>query len=163
MMHLRKLITRADSGAALAELVLVAPLALLVLIGLIEVGRFGDYIIRVTNAASAGAFYGAQNASTAGDFTGMQNAAIADAASLPNISVSTPSNYCVCWSAPTTQFACTVTGATSTCTPSSTNHEIAYVSVTVSGSLPSLTNYGFLPASLRTINVTRTAVMQVAQ
>ncbi|BDE07008.1 hypothetical protein WPS_22840 [Vulcanimicrobium alpinum] len=161
MMKYFKPLQRASRGAALVELVLIAPLTLIVLIGLIEIGRYGDYVIRIANAATAGAFYGAQQPGNAGDFTGMQAAATADAAALPNISA-TATNYCACWAAPTTHFACTV-AATSSCTPAATNHEIAFVSVTVTGSLSSLTNYGFLPASLRSISVSRTAVMQVAQ
>ena len=68
-----------ESGSALAEMAIVLPLLVLVLIALIEVGRFGDYTVRAGNAARAGVQYGAQNSITALDTAGMQNAASSDA------------------------------------------------------------------------------------
>ncbi|MGH7684744.1 MAG: TadE/TadG family type IV pilus assembly protein, partial [Vulcanimicrobiaceae bacterium] len=73
------ILKRADRGTALAEMALIAPLLLILLLGLIEAGKVGDYAIRVTSAARAGVQFGAQNEATAGDTQGMQNAASADA------------------------------------------------------------------------------------
>ena len=56
-----------ESGSALAEMAIVLPLLVLLLIALIEVGRYGNYTIRAGNAARAGVQYGAQNTITAAD------------------------------------------------------------------------------------------------
>ena len=67
------------SGAAMAELVVLAPLLLLLLLGLVEAGRAGDLAITVASAARAGVQYGSQNHTTAADTTGIQSAATNDA------------------------------------------------------------------------------------
>jgi Flp pilus assembly protein TadG len=142
-----------DSGSALAEMAIVLPLLVLLLISLIEIGRFGDYTIRAGNAARAGVQYGAQNTITAEDFTGMQTAATHDAQS-PALFTATASNFCTC-----------ADGSTSTCAPTdcSASHMIEYVQVVTTGSLSSITNFPGLPASLRQITVQGKAVMRVAQ
>ncbi len=146
-------LTACDSGSALAEIVIVLPLLVLLLIGLIEVGRYGNYTIVAGNAARAGAQFGAQNTTTAANITGMQNSALSDAQNLSGLTV-TASNYCEC-----------ADGSTSTClaTDCPTSHRIVYVKVLTSASVPSLTNFAGLPASLRTITVQGKAVMRVAQ
>ena len=142
-----------DSGSALAEIVIVLPLLVLLLIGLIEVGRFGNYTIAVGNAARAGVQYGAQNTVTADDNAGMQNSAAADAQNVPNFHA-TASHYCEC-----------ADGSASTClaTDCAASHRIIYVQVVTDASVSSITNYAFLPASLRTMVVQGKAVMRVAQ
>lgn len=154
MRHTRRpTVTTCDSGSALAEIVIVLPLLVLLLIGLIEVGRYGNYTIVAGNAARAGVQYGAQNTVTAADITGMQSHAVSDAQNLSGLTA-TASNYCEC-----------ADGSTSTClaTDCSTSHRIVYVQVLTAATVPSLTNYAFLPASLRTITVRGKAVMRVAQ
>jgi len=142
-----------ESGSALAEIVIVLPLLVILLLALIEVGRFGNYTIMAGNAARAGVQYGAQNTITAADTTGMVNAALADAQNVAGLSA-TASSYCEC-----------ADGSTSTClaTDCPTSHRIIYVQVLTTGTVPSLTNYAGLPASLRTITVHGNAVMRVAQ
>ncbi len=61
------------SGAAMAELVILAPLLLLVLLGAVEAGRAGNLALTVAGAARAGVAYGAQNHTTAADLTGNAN------------------------------------------------------------------------------------------
>jgi Flp pilus assembly protein TadG len=142
-----------ESGSALAEMAIVLPLLVLLLIALIEIGRYGDYTIRAGNAARAGVQYGAQNTIAAEDFTGMQNAATNDAQSPPGFTA-TASNFCTC-----------ADGSTSTCatTDCPGSHMIEYVQVLTTGSLSSITNFPGLPASLRRITVQGKAVMRVAQ
>jgi Flp pilus assembly protein TadG len=142
-----------ESGSALAEMAIVVPLLVLVLIALIEVGRFGDYTVRAGNAARAGVQYGAQNTITALDTAGMQNAATGDANAGAGFTA-TASSYCQC-----------ADGSASTClaTDCSTNHRLVFVEVDTTGTFPSLTNFAGLPASLRTITVHGKAVMRVAQ
>ncbi|MDQ6925709.1 MAG: pilus assembly protein [Candidatus Eremiobacteraeota bacterium] len=142
-----------DSGSALAEIVIVLPLLVLLLIGLIEVGRYGNYTIVAGNAARAGVQYGAQNTVTAADITGMQTRALSDAQNLSGLTA-TASNYCEC-----------ADGSASTClaTDCAASHRIVYVQVLTAATIPSLTNYAYMPASLRTITVRGKAVMRVAQ
>ncbi|MDQ6942276.1 MAG: pilus assembly protein [Candidatus Eremiobacteraeota bacterium] len=142
-----------DGGSALAEIVIVLPLLVLLLLGLIEVGRYGNYTIAVGNAARAGVQYGAQNTITADDSTGMQNSAAADAQNVPNFHA-IASHYCEC-----------ADGTTSNClaTDCAASHRIVYVQVLTDATVPSLTNYAFLPASIRTMAVQGKAVMRVAQ
>ena len=67
----------------------------LLLIGLIEVGRYGNYTIMAGNAARAGVQYGAQNTITAADTTGMKTSADDDAQNVAGLTA-TASNYCEC-------------------------------------------------------------------
>lgn len=143
----------AQEGSSLAEIALILPLLVLLLIGLIEVGRFGNYAIVSGNAARAGVQYGARNTITAADLTGMQNAALDDAQHVSGLSA-TASNFCEC-----------ADGSASSCLPTdcAASHRIMFVQVLTTGTLPSLTNFPGLPASLRTITVHGKAVMRVAQ
>ena len=143
-----------ESGSALAEMAVVLPLLVLVLLALIEVGRFGDYTVRAGNAARAGVQYGAQNTTAALDLTGMQNAATSDASAGAGFSA-TASNYCQCSDG----------SASPNCLPSdcASSHRIVFVEVDTTGTFGSLTNFAGLPASLRTITVHGKAVMRVAQ
>lgn len=142
-----------ESGSALAEIVIVLPMLVLLLIGLIEVGRYGNYTIVTANAARAGVQYGAQNTETAADIAGMQNRALSDGQNISGLSA-TASNYCEC-----------ADGSASTClkTDCPTSHRIIYVQLLTSATVPSLTNSPYLPASLRTMTVQSKAVMRVAQ
>jgi len=54
-----------QAGQALVELALVLPMVLLLLLGVIEIGRYAYIAILVGNAAHAGALYGAQGFSKA--------------------------------------------------------------------------------------------------
>src|SRR4051812_20722057 len=49
------------NGQTIVELALVLPLLLLVLVGVTEIGRYAYFDILVSNAARAGAQYGAQS------------------------------------------------------------------------------------------------------
>jgi Flp pilus assembly protein TadG len=144
---------RGRRGAALVEMVVVTPILLLVLIGLVEAGQAGDFAIRVASAARAGVQYGAQNLSTALDNSGMQSAATTDADSSAVTAVA--SHMCECANG----------SVSASCLPSycSTSHQVVFVQVVTTGTMPSLFNYAPMPASLRTISITGTAIMRVAQ
>lgn len=144
---------RRSRGSAIAEMVVIAPLLLLILVGLIEAGRIGDYAIKVGNAARAGVQYGALSLGSAGDAPGMQNAATADGESASI--TATANEFCKC-----------ADGTASTCQPTdcATNHMVVFVQVTATGVFPSIfKNYQALPNSLRNLTITRKAVMRVAQ
>jgi Flp pilus assembly protein TadG len=74
----KKALLQSQSGASLLEFALVLPLLLLLLLGVIEIGRYAYVGILVGNAARAGAAYGAQTAITAADTAGITNAASSD-------------------------------------------------------------------------------------
>src|SRR5277367_3888446 len=86
---------REDRGQAFVELALVLPIFILLMIGAVEVGRLAYASIEVSNAARAGAAYGAQTGTTASDFTNIQLAATEDAPDVTSLSA-TPSLSCSC-------------------------------------------------------------------
>lgn len=85
---LRKLANR-DSGQTLVETALTVPLLSLLLLGAVEFGRAAYAAIEVTNAANAGAFYGA----TTGDLSGIQRAAQNDAGNLNGLTATGSFTY----------------------------------------------------------------------
>jgi Flp pilus assembly protein TadG len=134
------------------ELALVVPILLLLLVGIIEIGRFAFYSILVSNAARAGAQYGAQSLATAADTGGIQAAAINDVGSGANLTI-TPRPQCGCAKASLSN-ACP---ATLCLAP---EHPLVYVRVQADGDYPSLFNYPGLPTRIR---VTTVEEMRVAQ
>jgi Flp pilus assembly protein TadG len=135
----------------MAELVVLAPLLLLLMLGVIEAGRAGDLALTVGNAARAGVQYGAQNSVTAADLTGMETAATNDA----NLSgvTAVASTYCLCEDQ--TASTCGQSGACST------THQNTFVKVVVTGTETSIINYAPLPAGLRSVSISTTAVLRV--
>lgn len=144
---------RFQRGSALVELVVISPLLLILLIGLIEVGRIGNYAIQVANAARAGAQFGAQDISTAADLQGQANAATADT-QVPGVTASPVPTFCQC-----------ADGTASTCqqTDCATTHRLQWVQVTATGTYTTSLNSSFLPAPLRSITISQTATERVAQ
>ena len=143
---------RADErGQAIAELALLAPLMLVLVIGLIELGRYANFSIEVANAARAGVQYGAQNLVAANDTAGMQNAALADAPDLSSTMTATAIHFCTCFN-----------GATSTCQPADCpgSHRLLYVQVDTSQTFNSMLHF---PGVLNTLQVKGHAVMRVVQ
>lgn len=143
---------RRERGQSLVELAFVVPLLLLLLIGIIEIGRFAFYSIVVSNAARAGAQYGAQSLATAADAAGISTAAKNDGQGGTGLTV-TSNQLCGC-SGATLSGSCP---ATLCVLP---NHALVYVRVQVVGAFPSLFHYPGLPAS---IDVTSVEEMRVAQ
>lgn len=141
---------RADGGSAIAELALIAPLLVLLVIGLIELGRFAQYSILVANAARAGVQYGAQNLETAADLSGMQTAAQNDGQNVSGLS------------ATATQFCRCADGSASTCLPTdcSTSHRLVFVRVDTTGTFQSILHFPYVPTSQ---TITSRAAMRVAQ
>ena len=141
-----------ECGMALVEFAILVPAFMLLLVGLIEIGRFAYYSIIVANAARAGAQYGAQNLVTAADANGMKQAALSDAQNLASVTVPTsPSYFCQC-----------ADGTASTCqaTDCSASHRLTYVQVDTKGTYQPLLNYPGLPS---TFTVTGQAIVQVGQ
>lgn len=145
----------------MVEFALALPVLIMLLVGLIEYGRYAYFAIEVGNAAHAGAEYGAQSSTTAQDTAGMQNAAIADGQNtiFPLTSTAVTANYvCSCWNGTT---EATPTGALcgQVCTA---GRPVTYAQVSVSGTISPLLNYSLLglPSSW---TVNRTATIRVLQ
>jgi Flp pilus assembly protein TadG len=91
-----------NSGQSLLEMALMFPLLIMLFLGAAEYGRLAYIGIEVTNAARAGADYGAQNRGTASDSAGITSTATSDGANLKSMGV-TPQYLCAAsYSAPAT-------------------------------------------------------------
>ena len=150
---------RLQTGQALVEMAFVVPILVILIIGVIEIGRYAYISILVTNAARAGAAYGAQNLTTNGDATKISDAANNDFLSNGMSGLTTTSfNTCGCDSNGTissdTQGNCTP-GAPPTCPG---GHWVITLHVTSTGQFNGLFN--FLGATNMTI--TKSAVLRVA-
>lgn len=153
---------KGQAGGALVEFAITLPLLMLLLIGLIEIGRLAYFGIQVTNAARAGAEYGAlsfPNTSPAN----MQVAAQKDGQnSVANVSA-TAHYVCACWnpaSGTLTPSSPTVAGCSAPC--STGGHLVTYAHVSVSGTVHPLFNYGALGLPDHW-DVTRAATIRVLQ
>jgi len=136
---------RGRSGSALVEFAITAPFLILLLIGVIELGRYMYFAIVTQHASEAGAQYGAQSLANAANNTQIEAAVAADA---PNVSV-TASPEAICLSS----------GQSVNCpvgTPSPGVTE--YVQVKVSGTFKSLLNYPGIPNN---VPITATTTMRV--
>ena len=135
-------------GQSLVELALVLPLLLLLLVGVLEIGRFAYYDILVANAARAGAQYGSQSLTAAADVDGISTAAKNDG--LASLTV-TPSLLCGCSA-----------GSLGTCpTGNVCANPLVYIQVTASETdFKSLFSYPGLPA---TMTLSSTVTMRVSQ
>jgi Flp pilus assembly protein TadG len=131
-------LVRSQAGVALVEFALLAPVFILLFMGIVELGRFCTYAILAQAAARAGANYGAQNLTTAADLTGINTWATGDAQYLP-----TPI-------AVTYKDLCSVNGALppTTCTVSATSapvNTVYYVQVTVNATYQPWIQYPGIP------------------
>ena len=127
---------RCESGSSLLEFALVLPVILLLLIGLIDLGRAAYFGVLTSNAARAGAQYGAQSLYTINDTTGMSNAAVADAPGIGLTAV--PSKLC------------TINGGGLTTCPTSgsVQNVVYYVKVHTTGTFSSLIRYPGIPSPI---------------
>ncbi|MDR5726194.1 MAG: TadE/TadG family type IV pilus assembly protein [Terriglobia bacterium] len=145
---------RHDAGQALVELALVFPLFILLLLGAAEFGRLAYAAIEISNAARAGAAYGAQTNITASDFGNIELAATQDA---PNVSgvTATAMNFCTCSSGAATP------DCTTALTPCPSPARIQeYVQVNTTATVDPLFHYPGLPS---TFTLTGQAIMRVEQ
>jgi|SRR5579884_1147130 len=147
-----------QAGVALVEFALVVPVMMLILIGLIEVGRFAYLAILVGNAAHAGAEYGAQTIVTVTDTTGMRNAALQDGQSISGLNAS-GTQVCKCWNGATAS-ALSCSASVTSCPAGS--HRVIYAQVSATGTFHPLFNYGPLGFP-DPWTVTRVAQIRVSQ
>ena len=153
--------SHSQSGQTLLEVALLLPLLLVLLLGVIDMGRYAYISILVANAARAGADYGAQNLAQSVDTAGIKTAADNDyqnnGEAVNTLTVNS-SVSCGCDNAGTFTAApsCTGTGA-GTC---AAGHWVVIVSVTASGTFNTLFNYPGIP---KTSAMSRTSKVRVLQ
>lgn len=146
----RRMGVKSDSGQALVELAVILPVAVALLVGIAEIGRYANACIVVGHAARAGVQYAIQNRVTASDTTGIIQAAKADAPEFTNLTV-TPSHFCTC-----------ADGSSSTCEPTdcSGSRIIEYVKVDTEINMQSMFDYPGFPSSF---DVKGEKIMRVSQ
>lgn len=134
-------------GQTVVEVALLLPVLLLLLVGLIEIGRYAYFDILISNAARAGAQYGAQSLIQAADVAGIRTAAQNDGLAAMTI---TATQQCGC-----------AAGALGGCpTGAVCPQPLVYVQVTASDRYNSLFRYPGIPRSL---TLTSTVTMRVSQ
>ncbi len=152
-------------GLALTEFVLVAPLAFVLFIGILDFGRVFYAAMAVSNAARAGVQNGAQNNAKSGDFPGMIAAANAagDSTGIGGFATPEACRYCKCAdgtgscnSCSDGSDGCSSTSACRASCPSDTPQ--VYVSVTAHKVFATLFPYPGIP---RTTTLNRKAIMRV--
>jgi hypothetical protein len=150
-----------ERGTSLIEFALLIPLLLLLLLGIIEIGRYADASIVVANAARAGSQYGAQNLGTAADQSGITLAAQQDAGDTsllleePNLSGHvTNTNVCGCVGSAPNQATCS---ALPSC---GGGPMLVYVQVIASGDFKTLFPYPGIPAFPAISSTSRVRVAQ---
>lgn len=143
-------VLRDESGSTLIELALGIMLCMTLVLGAGECGRLAYAAIEISNAAHAGAQYGAQTHTTASNTTAMQNAALLDGPDVTGLTAQA-SHFCLCSD-----------GTASTCkaTDCSTSRVIEYVQVNTSGTVdPKI----YVPGLPKSYTLTGTAIMRVVQ
>lgn len=133
-----------EEGSSLVELALFLPVMILMLLGVVDMGRAIYAAIELSAAASTGAAYGIQNPT---DTAGMQKAALLDAADISG-ATATASYGCECSDG---------TGAVASCssTPSCEYNWVYYVQVKTSLNYKPLFSYPGIPSSLALTGTSR--------
>ena len=140
-----------SGGAAAVELALMLPFLVFMLITVVELGRLAYFSIEVSNAAHAGAQYGAQSEVTAASNAGMVQAALNDGYNVTGLTA-TAGYFCEC-STGTSVVSCVLASC-------SGSRLIEYVQVNTSATVKPLVQYPGIPASY---NLSGSAIMRVAQ
>lgn len=139
-----------ENGASLVELAIVLPFFLLLLFGVVDLGRCYYLMLEVSGAARAAAAYAVLSPT---DAAGIANAARLDAPDVTGLTVSTPSYGCECSDG--TSFS-----ANCTSSPSCTYNVVYRVSVTSSATYKTLFPWPMVPSSfsLASTSVMRTGL-----
>lgn len=151
-----------EGGAAFVELVLSLPILIILLVGAGDFARVMYLTIEMTNAARAGAQYGALTLAQSKDFTRMQSTALAAA---PNISGMTAvgTRFCQC-ATNSGVFSSLAPGTTCDDAPATScpgTHRVTTVTVTTTASFSTIAGFVGIPRTLSAI--TRSATLRVAE
>jgi Flp pilus assembly protein TadG len=135
---------REDRGSSFVELGLVMPLFLVIFAAGVEIAQLGYFAIEATDAAKAGAIYGAQSSATASSTTAIQLAASNNAPRLTTMGALTVNSSIACQCASGTSFATfDCSKAATACV--SPNRTVKYVQVDTSAVVSSFCRYAGLP------------------
>ncbi len=158
----RRRTVRRQSGQSLVEVALMLPFLLVLLLGVIEIGRYAYIGILVGNAARAGAAYGTQSPAMSVDEPGITLAAKNDFQNNGQdpslLTVDAPVVVCGCDSGGTVTTAGCSTQTNPTAGTCTTGHWVATLTVTAHGTFSGLFNYPGIPAS---VALSRSATMRV--
>jgi Flp pilus assembly protein TadG len=126
----------ASRGQSFVEFGIVAPVLLLVLLAVADLGRVFFVSIELNDAARAGTQFGIQSPANAADISGMEQAAQNDASNISGVSA-TASEYCQC-----------PDGTTPACNSSPSCSDMrVYVEVDTTGSFQTLLDYPGISSS----------------
>jgi hypothetical protein len=114
------------------ELALLLPLILLLLIGIIEIGRLAYFYIEVSDLARAGAQYASQSLANASNTTNINQAVLNDAQDIDQAFLSTPASNQECGCPGAAPGACPASGCA---------YPLVYVTVTTRYDLGPLFRY----------------------
>jgi Flp pilus assembly protein TadG len=142
-----------ENGSAIVELALCLPVLILIVLGTGDFARAFYTSIALSDAARAGAQYGAHSVAQSGNTAGMQTAATS-AVNVTGISA-TASRTCYCAANDGSSF----TSGSCTATCSASQHLLVTVSVTASKTFATAS---LLPGIPNSIPLSRTATMRVA-
>jgi hypothetical protein len=143
-----------DRGSSLIEMAVVAPLLLVLFVGMIDFGRYFYAGVELGNAARAGVQYGARSALTAVDAAGMESAARNDAHDITLGKVAA-SYFCSCHGAAGTAVPCD--GLPDPCLSAADYREL-HVTVMVQSAFAPLISY----PGLSGLAISRTSTQQVS-
>ncbi len=151
-----------DAGGALVELALTLPVLLVLFAAMADFARVFYTSMALTDAARAGAQYGAHSAAQTGNFAAIE--ATARAASNTTGITAVASRTCQC---ATDTGTFTPTATPNDCTsPVSTScpsgHLVVTVTVVTSKVFTTIMSGG-LPSFMRTVNLSRSATMRATQ
>ena len=152
--RLRRRSSSRERGAALVELAAALLVLMIVLVGTIDFGRVMYTALAVTQAARAGAEFGAQSTANSNNPTGMINAAQnAVQSDIGTVTIPTPTKTCRCVpNNPTTTGDLDTASVACTATCSSVQHLVAVVTVNASKQFSTISFYPGIP---RTLTITR--------
>jgi Flp pilus assembly protein TadG len=161
-MHARLDRQRRDTGSALVELAICLPVLVLVMIGTIDFARVFYTSISLSNAARAGAQYGAYNLAQSGDTATMQTTATG-ATNLTGVTAAA-SRSCQCatdlgvfsYTSPTLND-CTSPETTSC----GVNHLVVTVTVTASKTFTTIMSH--FPGIPNSLSLSRAATMRISR
>jgi Flp pilus assembly protein TadG len=115
--------TGREAGASIVEVALLTPVLILILFGMIDLGRFVFLGIELTSAARAGAQYGSLSQSNASNTSAITTAAQNDVPDLLgaqySFAVTTNTSSCWCANLPGTVVACSTSYPYTSCLTSS--------------------------------------------
>jgi Flp pilus assembly protein TadG len=151
----------AETGAAFVELVVTLPVLVALLIGTADFARVFYTSIELTNAARAGAQFGAANLGNSGNFAMMASVAISSV-NIPGVTVpTTPTRVCQCaladGSFPDT-VDCGANPPTSVCP--SPKFRVMTVTVTARATYSMVGRYPGVPS---TLTIYRASTMRVTE